>query len=1846
MSVRTESIRPHSFEKALVPFGRLKGAEVVQHKETVLDGLAQDLHTALKTTQIGQRCATILPVQDPFTLDQVTTLKKDSAQRLVDQELTQKCKGVLSHGDIARCLRGKDTPGHDLKKRGFKLIHYAKEPALQHKDKDAAGLLFPVSKDKSTVEMLQPVIMAQQMQELIDRERLSISLPEYHVIDAAKYKGYEAFPASPKCERYVLAVRDLKLPSEKDSIKNFMKLPVAQKQKIAGDLCRLIVATGFSDISPANIRIDKEGQLHILSTNPKGLLKEEGDEEQPAKIEKRARKGLQNILDSFPIHYHLFQLTAVAVIQELDDRELFSSGAMVSYALFREAILQDAEKDVQLKAYDALPESLQEFFAVVVWKACGEPEKEYDFGRKILLKDPSILKKITNENKESIFDQFEVRNAIFRIKEILTELKRAMLSRRTNLAEFRDAMLGFIARIADDETTEGRVLHGSIGRQLEAFAKTAPKDPRAFMKECHRVFFSRVTGMETCLIDRWIAIFERVSNEINIPQTTRRLKEKTDSEFVPNEAAPREQILPERFLASGDVTEEDLANKIRVLNVAYECATIGLTYGGLAGATWGQAKSLQERGHAVTNILPYFDTLPDRIKKDLKVLEVINYVVNEEERQATIYTNQGAGGTSALYIEDTWGKKHGRDHFDVHDPDHFQEGDGSQIYEDGILRDINVEWKGLKERMAFFSIVLYHYIRKHREEFDATIFNDWHGAYAMHRLNARNPQLDLPATLLAIHNNNFGCQGDYSGTRLISILKGIGEPRAKTVSVLRDCMRQAHQVMTVSPSFAEEMQHEPLDAGMGRESRMLAYANRFSGIANGSNPDIWNPAGNPTLKNWRDPSTHAELAQCTPVDLSFSADQPEQIFAKKTEARIQLQKALQRWYPEVAEKFDVTKGREVLLFVGRYDSEQKGLEMLLPMYKAAKEKGALLIVMGINEDPNARKILDLLEAEVAKDTSEDGFASAWITRGTPKVNASLKMQKGDLQKGIPALGPVIRAAATFQLAPSSFEPCGLVQYEGWGNGCPTIACATGGLKDTIDDDPESDTFNGFLFKRLRDFTTERQGQLAAEAVDNAIDWYRDTEDQDRLNVLVRIMQHSLSCSWTRAPAGQKPPVEQYEILLQAAIKNKAKGRPLLPVDLHRRVEPAESPDDGFLDNFTAQELYETLGSHITDEGVRFAVWAPRALEVSIVLKNEDGETVIPMKPHSALNNGIWEMEVIEGQTVLNENQEEVVMPLVEKGQVYEYRIRTFTGEIKHLVDPFASAFEKRPLRGSVVWDPDQFEWNDEAWMDKRVKEKDQERPLLVYEVMLGSWRRKNDRVLNYRDYAPLLVDYCKKLGYTHVELMGVMEYSDDASWGYQIKGLFAPTARYGTPEDFQFLIDELHKNGVGIFFDVPYYHFQKDRDVMTGYDGGALFEIARDQTGITVNPGASRIARDGWGTAVFDLDRRDVRKVILGSVHAFMKRYHGDGYRVDAVSATQNLRRYNTQEWDVSAQGTHENLGGIRFLQDMSRLCRKEFPGLWLMTENSDHGSESRSDTAPVEKGGFGFDRRWNMSRMTKVKQLMKSDDEKRMDLFRAFTEQIGKDDGTLQMGEFSHDECAKGTKSFYNWIPDKSTQFEQFKMFLFLEALQPLSGRLTFMGTEFGQVREWSSAREIDWNVLKSQAPEDARHQIFLKTAIILNRFYLANEAFWTTNKDRFNWVWQDKKNLIIAYQRIGKDGTRFTVVHNFGKKAFKNYKIAFQDPSNERQLVELREVLNSDHRQLDGTGEFMNPKVPIIRSAGNVSFTLDIPAYSGIVFKEIDGIVPQAPSSTGSSPSPSEAPSEAGDSDNDSFVSDDSLL
>ena len=613
---------------------------------------------------------------------------------------------------------------------------------------------------------------------------------------------------------------------------------------------------------------------------------------------------------------------------------------------------------------------------------------------------------------------------------------------------------------------------------------------------------------------------------------------------------------------------------------------------------------------------------------------------------------------------------------------------------------------------------------------------------------------------------------------------------------------------------------------------------------------------------------------------------------------------------------------------------------------------------------------------------------------------------------------------------------------------------------------------------------------------------------------------------------------------------------------------------------THYDLYKKMGSHLVTDGRRkgayFAVWAPNAKSVSVVgdFNNWDKDKN-PMVREEPL--GIYTC-FIQG---------------IEEDMIYKYCIETKTGDFLYKADPFANYAEVRPGTASKVHDISNLKWSDSAWMEKRTTWNMDESPMSIYEAHIGSWKQhpgeEEERFYNYREFAVEAVKYMKEMGYTHIELMGIAEHPYDGSWGYQVTGYFAPTSRYGTPEDFAYMINYFHKNKIGVILDWVPAHFPRDAHGLADFDGTAVYEYADPRKG----------EHPDWGTKIFDYGKSEVKNFLISNALFWMEHFHVDGLRVDAVASMLYLD-YGKQDgqWVANKYGGNQNLEAIEFFKHLNSVVLGRNPGAVMIAEESTAWPKV---TGKPEDDGLGFSLKWNMGWMHDFLEYMKLDPYFRKEHHNQMTFAMTYAYSEKYVLVLSHDEVVHLKCSMLNKMPglgfDKYANLKVGYAFM----MGHPGKKLLFMGQDFAQLREWSEERELDWYLL-----EEPEHQYLQAFTRDLLKLYKKNKAMYEQDTVGYGFEWvnaNDGYRSIFSFIRHSRNNKKnLLFVCNFTPMEWADYRVGVP----RRKQYKL--ILNSDEKQYGGKGEDRPLVYKAVKQECDgrpYSFAYKLPPYGVAVFE-----------------------------------------
>ncbi len=1177
-------------------------------------------------------------------------------------------------------------------------------------------------------------------------------------------------------------------------------------------------------------------------------------------------------------------------------------------------------------------------------------------------------------------------------------------------------------------------------------------------------------------------------------------------------ADPNAQIDDAGFVY--DVSAERLKKSLGFSDKPVKITMVGVEYaglikqGGLAEALEGLSCALSDLGHKVQLIFPKYNNLPEEIAKDLKNPQIYRDSDGEEYK---VYRKE-VDGISCQFIEHP-SFDLGLERPNVYGPDFTSQAD----------------------RFASFSALAADLIYQQKNT-DIIHLHDWHVAGVGLKLKKDHEEEwaagKIPPVVFTFHNNQRAMQGRlspgiYSYDPIIKGYQDRGIINHNDNLFVRILM-EADAITTVSESFGTESQQVELGSGVSFAVRQAARVGKFTGILNGANLKRWDPKTNPMLCNWKDVETGEA------VDLSYSAESPD-LWQQKEKARGQLQKWVGKYKADV--KIDFSK--PLVTFIGRFDSEQKGIDRLEAGIKATLKKGGQFICMGTDEDKTAKEILDRLEKKYKK--------GVFFIRDFRDKSGKLFYQQGNGEQ--PGIGSLIRAASDFVLIPSRFEPCGLVQFEGWQFGSLAIGSKTGGLADSIT--PK----NGFLFT----------GDPTA-AIEEALENWQKLGIKEREEIIRKVMVDVKQFDWKQA-------AEKYRLVYANAMKRRAIRQmqtPTIECLKYGKISPGgpkgDSPEENYLSEFYFQNRdsvylsplyqqlarqgrgdlpspygkqvdfakYEKLGSF--PDG-RFAVSAPNAKKVELLLVSDDEQRV-----------QIFEMT----QTA---QCWAVTVPHLKHGQKYQYRI---DGQIK--IDPYAkSHISKHPKKipYSLVT-ISEHKWQDESWIKQRKKSAGQSRAMNIYEVHPISWKKRDGRPLNYREFSHELLAHCKEHKYTHVELMGILEHPRDKSWGYQVSGYFAPTSRMGSVDDFKYLVDLLHQNQIGVFLDFVPAHFDRSSFGLDRFDGSHQYDAHGFKHFFSL-----RNWFYSYSSKHFDYQKREVREFLISSAMYWIKEMHIDGLRVDCVSS-------------MTLGSEHPESANL-FLRDLNAVIHNHGQGAISIAEEMEG---NKSATVSPAQDGLDFDLKWHAGFMHYMFLYFNTPPRKRAKYYDFIRRGICCDDFNKQILIMSHDQ-ANAFSKLNRKIKNPQKREAQARAIHSLMMCLP-GKKVNFMATEGAPLANWGDyvfKKDSGWFDDHILDPK------FRAMMVRLNELYQTESAFHefdASGKD-LEWV-DDPHRLIHAYRRKNSKGESFICMHNFT-----------DDTERTIRIKGGWEIFNSDSIEFGGAGR-VNSKPGIFK----------VPPLSTIIVKE----------------------------------------
>jgi 1,4-alpha-glucan branching enzyme len=1227
------------------------------------------------------------------------------------------------------------------------------------------------------------------------------------------------------------------------------------------------------------------------------------------------------------------------------------------------------------------------------------------------------------------------------------------------------------------------------------------------------------------------------------------------------------------FETSTDRLTQEFSSKI--LDKPIHVTMVGVEYaglvkeGGLAEALEGLSVGMKKQNpkNHVRLIFPKFNTLPPRVQEQLKAIPP-REVLDSNGEKFTVQTIE-VDGVECFFIEH---------------PSFNLTQEKPSIYGPDALQ--------VKTRFAKFSQLAADLLPQIGKT-DIIHLHDWHSAGVALKYKKDHLQEwkegKTPPIVFTFHNNSRIAQGryfhelyNYEPTIQGLVDAGIA---SKNTNIFAETLQIADSVTTVSPTFALESQVVDTGEGVSFVTREAAEKGKLFGVINGSNPSRWDPSKDEQLTHWKDPETQQQ------IDLSFSPASPD-LLEKRQLSKTQLAKWVGHHFP--ATPFVDTK--PIVTFIGRFDSYQKGIDKLDEAIEATLANGGQFICMGSLEDPAAKKILDDLERKYAG-------KSVLFIRDYKDPNGRLHFQQGD--KDRQGIGSIVRAASDFLFIPSKYEPCGLVQFEGWLFGSLALGSACGGLADTIiPPHVNPGKFNGFLFDRN---SSGEKG--VAATIQNAMQTWAGYSPETKGKIIARLMSDARKCSWTEASSGLSP-VEKYRYVYEnarkvAQIRARAVQKEQKKVDLlnlFRKVSSQQPKDaasiaeeryftlyrnektsfedlekaffqipskfrrqapDPYIRDVKFSE-YERFGAHFDGQKTHFTVYAPGASQVSVRLL--DPERICPM---AKAEDGTWAID----------------LDSIGEGTKYQYLVNG-----RPRIDPYGQQTLPSAVIGtppcSVVQSASPYKWDDQKWMAQRTQNSGKPQPMSFFELYPSAWRKKDGHILSYRELAPQLVEHCKRIGYTHVELMGLLDHPSESSWGYQVSSFFAPNSRMGSPEDLKYLINYLHQNQIGVVLDFIPLHFCIDDYALNSFDGTNLF-----QPSLLSLLFSKKAFFLHWGTKFFDYSKKHVRDFLLSSAAFWIKEMHIDAMRVDAVHPIL----------------CSENLQSARlFLKEFNSVVHTHFPGIQTIAEDYSGGLQT---TRLLAKDGLGFDMKWNVGWQSHSTNYFKCRLSERPNWYPRIIKAIEDDAAHPMIVAISHDEVkAEKFGPLLKITPGLTDEQQLPNLRAFLSYMYAIPGKkLLFMGVDTASEEPWDSLVSKERGVDDvSLPPQKAAIQGMLAD---LNHLYKNNRAFFEkdTNGKDLKWIEkEDPSGRIVAYRRTSVDGKQsFACIHNFTDTGVAEFTIPIPQPPPENLRIE--EVFNSDDKKYHGSGA-VNATIELVKDVTGrlYAYKIHVPPLATVIVHE----------------------------------------
>ncbi len=1216
-----------------------------------------------------------------------------------------------------------------------------------------------------------------------------------------------------------------------------------------------------------------------------------------------------------------------------------------------------------------------------------------------------------------------------------------------------------------------------------------------------------------------------------------------------------------------------------------------LKEGGLAEAVEGMSRGILALNplNKVSLVFPKYSHLPKN------VLERMQNPVAHVDQQGNSYLvyTQTINGVCCYFIEDPL--------FELNPKK-------PKIYD-----------KKQHQRFAAFTAKAADFIHENKNT-DVIHLHDWHVSGVALKLKNDYPAEwesgKIPPVVFTFHNNNQAAQGilpsgpySYDPVNDAFIRRGILDHNG---NLFVKAIEAVDQVTTVSKSFAMESQKIEKGHGVSFAVKEAAKVGKLVGIINGSNPSRFDPATDRSLMNWKG------------KNLCYGPDHYD-ILGQKDKCKAELKKWIEAYFPKV--QFDTSK--PIVTYIGRFDTSQKGMDKLEECIQETLRNGGQFLCMGSLEDKKSTILLNRLEKKYRNGAlfirdfkGSDGkfyYQEGGKFQAPPKKKffweKERKFPHPEADENRLGVGSLVRAASDFIFIPSRYEPCGLVQFEGWLFGSLAIASNTGGLADTISSfSGNQNTFNGFLFDR------DKSGELS-QAISQALKLWKNLEKRDKETLLRRLINESKKYDWNSPTLGDKiSPAQQYRIVYENAkarshLRN-VKGSFHLIESLRARYLASATgcttseykvnvKYEAYLESFYSKhqdrqrlnslyqaipvsnrasvphpygidvnyQKYEEFGAFLNPSGVKFSSSSTAASSVSVVLLNDA-------------------MEVTREVPLVRKGTEkwEAFLPNVKAGQKYQYKI---DGKIK--MDPYGrshSFHSNKDIRASVVV-ANQHQWTDNKWTVNRTRNAGIPAPMSIYEMHLGSWKKDTDgKPLNYRKLAHELSAHCQKVGYTHIELMGLLEHAHEGSWGYQACGYFSPNSRHGSADDFKYLVNHLHNQNIGVILDWVPAHYEQNDQVLDD-----SFKASGIRYWLSIRNWFSNYGYH------FDYSQKEVREFLISSAHYWLSEMHLDGIRGDCLTGVL---------YSEDKESAH------LFLRDFNAVVHDKCRGALTIAE--DYSGDHRI-TFPYFNDGFGFDMKWNFSWMyqtlgyfisplqsrkgnyDKIQNAIMSDLMHKQVLCISHDEVKGENVKTLQEKAAMSNDRIGTLMNKFSHIKDRAQRNANMRAFLSFMMCSP-GKKLNFAGNDWGNEKTWNHfiGKQVGVQDGMDLTHENQRHLLAMMTE--LQQLYKSQKALHERDANGHDIEWiEDPNKQVHAYRRQSECKESLACFHNLTDQPVKGFVVSI--PKHEKNKIAPKEIFSSDALKFGGAGS-SNPYISIQETEEAVQYTLNIPPLATVIVSE----------------------------------------